>query len=681
MSRKKSGLRYSSPKPRIVLVGIGKFGCHHARVLKRLHGEGAIEFAGIVVRDPKKRAGVAAEFGVPIYPELSLPLLKSVDAVDIVTPPDTHYGLIRKCLPHASVFVEKPLAKTEAECLKLGKLARSHKRVLSAGHIFRFHPVTLKLKEILGKKKMPRKISGAFINPAAADDGREPSLEFLHLFDIVDFLWKKDPALVYSRAEGRVTAVDIRYQKNCDASFALGWRAEEKLRTLSFRYDGMTVAADFAANMVTVAEGLSRKSYECPVAIEPLYAELAAFAAELRGKKTALPDAALAARIVSIAERAVPQPIRKPRVAVIGGGIFGTSIAAELGKSCSVALFEKNAELLREGSFINQFRHHRGYHYPRSDETVEDIKVSRGDFEEAFKDAIVDTYPTYYGLAKKDSLVSKAQFIAFCKRHGLPYREAFPPAGLMAESEMQLSVEVPEANYHHERLSAIVKDRLSVSPDTKVVYGAEVTGCALSPDGRKVISYKKGKAAKRQEFDFVINAMYANINRFAHWLGFEHYLIRVDLAEVLIVKLPIDPVSVTIIDGPFATLMPTGNKHEFTLYHVTESILDRYVPEDGLVRKVPERRSNQKAIFEESMKLFPILKDAEIVETRIVHRGVQAFREHDDKRVADIVSHGFGCWSVLSGKILSSVTVGKRLASIVAASSAKGKTPSRKHSS
>jgi len=680
MSRVKSSSRRASARPRIILVGVGRFGRNHARVLKRLDSEGVIEFAGAVVRRKDQAEKVRSEFGIAVFPALTTALLKSVDAVDVATPSHTHFGIIRKCLPYASVLAEKPLAETASQALKLEKLALSHGRVLKVGHVFRYNPVTLKLKEILGKRKMPRKISGSFINPAETDSGGEPSLEFLHFFDVVDFIWKKNPELVFARSEGRVSAVDIRYGKACDASFSLGWQGTERSRTLAFRYDGLTVAADFAANTVVVTEGQSQQIYECPIVVEPLYAELAAFAAELRKGKGSPAEAALGSRIVSIAERSIPKQLRKPRVAVMGGGIFGTSIAAELGSFCAVTLFEKNAELLQEGSFINQFRHHRGYHYPRSAETVEEISSSRGDFEKAFKGAIVDTYPTYYGLAKEGSLVSGEQFLAFCEKHGLPYKKAFPPGGLLAEDRMELSVEVPEANYHHGRLVGLVKKRLSALPNVKVLCGAEVTGCSYSPNGAKIISYKKGKAAKKQEFDFVINATYANINRFVHWLGFEPYPIRVDLAEVLIVRLPIDPVSVTVIDGPFATLMPTGNENEFTLYHVTESIISRYVPEDGLVRKpqANAKASNQKAIFEESMKLFPILKDAVIVESRIVHRGVQAFREHDDMRVADIVNHGFGCWSILSGKILSSVSVGKRLASIVLASAMEKKERKKK---
>jgi len=76
-------------------------------------------------------------------------------------------------------------------------------------------------------------------------------------------------------------------------------------------------------------------------------------------------------------------------------------------------------------------------------------------------------------------------------------------------------------------------------------------------------------------------------------------------------------------------------------------------------------KTNYEAILRESKKLLPILEKAEIVETRIIHRGVQAYQEHDDARIADLIDHGFGTWSILSGKILSSVSMGRKIADLI----------------
>ena len=61
------------------------------------------------------------------------------------------------------------------------------------------------------------------------------------------------------------------------------------------------------------------------------------------------------------------------RIAIVGGGIFGITASIILAKNHQVELFEKNNELLQSASGSNQYRIHRGYHYPRSPDTVKDI--------------------------------------------------------------------------------------------------------------------------------------------------------------------------------------------------------------------------------------------------------------------------------------------------------------------
>lgn len=661
--------------PRILLVGVGAFGRHHARVLLELEKQGVLKFVGAVVKSDASRARIAREFHIPVYRSLTEKLLSSVDAVDIVTPPETHYALASKCLRYCDVFIEKPLATKAKEARALERLASKQGRILEVGHIFRHHPVAKALKSRFGPKGMPERIRGVFINPVHADTGREPSLEMLHLFDIVDFIWpERTHRAISSRKEGRTSVVSVRYTDGCDAIFTLGWEGDAKKRSINFYYPNQKIEGDFLGSKITAFGKGEPATSDHPIDVEPLRIEISSFVQAvsrhprhrsgnaIKSASLKKGNAEMAARIVEVAERAIPLPTKRPKVAVIGGGIFGASVAAELGSFCDVVLFEKNSALLREGTLINQFRHHFGYHYPRSDETVWDVQRSRADFEAEFKDAISSDAPTYYALAKKGSFVTVEQFDAFCKKHKLPRRGAFPSRDLLAREETSLCIKVPEPSYHHGTLAKLVESRLGALKSVKILYNTTVTGSSLEAGSKKAIRYVRAKGKeKSQKFDFVINATYANINRFIKWMDFEQRPVRVDLAEVLIVKLPIPPVSITVIDGPFATLMPTGNPNEFTLYHVRESILDRYVPKDGLVREVRGKKSRQEHIYRESLKFFPILKKAAIVESRIVHRGVQAYHEHDDARVADLIEHGFGCWSILSGKILSSVTTAKRV--------------------
>ena len=71
------------------------------------------------------------------------------DAVVIATPAETHFELAKAALEAGKdVFVEKPLALRAADADLLGRLAKSRRRVLMVGHLLRYHPAIVRLKEM-----------------------------------------------------------------------------------------------------------------------------------------------------------------------------------------------------------------------------------------------------------------------------------------------------------------------------------------------------------------------------------------------------------------------------------------------------------------------------------------------------------------------------------------------------
>ena len=72
------------------------------------------------------------------------------------------------------------------------------------------------------------------------------------------------------------------------------------------------------------------------------------------------------------------------KIAIIGGGIFGVTTAIRLSRNHDVDLFEQNSDILQSASGINQYRLHRGYHYPRSTDTAISAKNSELFFKNDF---------------------------------------------------------------------------------------------------------------------------------------------------------------------------------------------------------------------------------------------------------------------------------------------------------
>ena len=109
------------------------------------------------------------------------------------------------------------------------------------------------------------------------------------------------------------------------------------------------------------------------------------------------------------------------KVAVIGSGFFGSTLALELSKLHKVDLYEKEKTIFNGASASNQFRYHFGYHYPRSQKTVNEIKKSHKDFNLFFGKKNFNKTKNYYLVAKK-SKVNFKKYINFLKRNKLNYK-------------------------------------------------------------------------------------------------------------------------------------------------------------------------------------------------------------------------------------------------------------------
>jgi len=653
--------------PKLLLIGAGRFGKKHLTVLQRFVNDGQIELSGIIVKSAESQNVLKKENDVPVYTKVTNELLATIDAVDIVTPTETHYELVLKCLPHVGVLVEKPLTKMVHQAKRLKEIAQKSGHVLMVGHIYRFHSVTQKLHSIFeNSKELPERVVGQFTNSIDSDTGCNPSFEMLHFYDILDYLLNGlTPDIISTERFGRIYKTSLRY-KGLDAILTLGWTGDEKVRNLEFFTKDKIIKAHFDTGYIETYNNGNVDEYICRDDIDPLTKEIQTFITLIKNqsKDQIYTSADVASRIVSIAEKAQPRThgLDRPRIAVIGAGIFGISCALECSSFADVSVFERNSDILSEASFVNQYRHHWGYHYPRSSSTVIDIKDAIDDFEALYNGAIVRNFPTYYGVAKEGSKISAEEYIAFCRDHNLPFELEFPKDKYMDKEKVEICLKTFEPIYNYGKLINLVKSHVTSKDSLMLHLVSRVTDVVIDAHGRKKVSIDQEGTMREDTFDYVINVTYANVNQFTKWLGFPKKEIRLDVVEALIIELPIPIISLAVMDGPFSNLVPTGDSHIFTLVHIKESILKRFVPSDGLIPPGLEMNSRAQSIIDKSREWFPILEKARLIESRYVYRSVNAYQEHDDARPSDIENHGFGCWSIMGGKILNSVTVAKKLA-------------------
>jgi predicted dehydrogenase len=131
---------------RIGVIGVGRMGQNHCRVYSTLR-LGVL--VGVYDLDEEVCQKVASTYMVAGFETLDQ-ILASVDAVSIVTPTPTHYGLIEQALNHGvHVLVEKPIAENSAQAEKICQMAEASGQIVQVGHIERFNPTYRELKHLL----------------------------------------------------------------------------------------------------------------------------------------------------------------------------------------------------------------------------------------------------------------------------------------------------------------------------------------------------------------------------------------------------------------------------------------------------------------------------------------------------------------------------------------------------
>lgn len=122
------------------VIGLGFFGEIHAEVAAALPN---VELRAICTRQDQKRRQVQRRLGVPRdyrdYHELLAD--PDIEAVSIVTHVDDHVAPTVAALRAGKhVLLEKPMARTPADCDRILAVADRSERILMVGHICRFNP-------------------------------------------------------------------------------------------------------------------------------------------------------------------------------------------------------------------------------------------------------------------------------------------------------------------------------------------------------------------------------------------------------------------------------------------------------------------------------------------------------------------------------------------------------------
>ncbi len=242
---------------------------------------------------------------------------------------------------------------------------------------------------------------------------------------------------------------------------------------------------------------------------------------------------------------------------VVGAGIFGCYAALFLQRQgFKVLLVEREARPWQKASAVNQARLHGGYHYPRSIATARLANGHRARFLKEHRDHVNHRFTQYYGIDRHASLTDAEQFQRFCRRVGIPARpcvrdDLFLPDRLEALFETtEFSFDPYRLRHHYERLlqAESVPLRLSTTLE-EAEAGDGVWRLRLrGPEGVEAVAARG-----------VVNAAYANLNAVNRLFGVPEAEVVHELSELVLFSSPaLEAVGLSVMDGPYLSLMPYG---------------------------------------------------------------------------------------------------------------------------
>lgn len=252
---------------------------------------------------------------------------------------------------------------------------------------------------------------------------------------------------------------------------------------------------------------------------------------------------------------------------IFGAGLYGLYAAEQCGRRGErVLVAERDAAPFMRATYINQARVHMGYHYPRSYSTA--VKSAHY-FERFHKDFAFcerTDFDQVYATAAHYSWTNAAAFKRFCGAANIRCDEVaaeryFRPGmcdGAFLTREYTYDAQVLKA-WFLEQLAPLktVELRCGVRPEAVETGG-----------GLWRVRLSDGTVA---ETPYILNATYAGVNDIHAMMGYEPFRIKYELCEIILCTVAdaLKNTGITVMDGPFFSIMPFGQTGLHSLTSVT----------------------------------------------------------------------------------------------------------------
>ncbi len=264
---------------------------------------------------------------------------------------------------------------------------------------------------------------------------------------------------------------------------------------------------------------------------------------------------------------------------VLGAGIYGLYASEKCGnKGESVLTLEYDDSPFARATYINQARVHMGYHYPRSLSTAKKSANYYRRFHDDFGFAIHDTFHQVYATSAKFSWTNAEAFKKFCAAAEIRCDEV-AASTYFNNGMCDGAFLTEEDTYDAHIIRDYYVEKLAELKNVNIRYGVRIDRIIRMQD-EYIVEYRIGDEHFSASAPFVLNATYASTNQILNKIedrvggddaNFQMFGIKYEQCEIVLCSVAekLKGVGLTVMDGPFFSIMPFGKTGYHSLTSVT----------------------------------------------------------------------------------------------------------------